>query len=97
MARKKTRYVQYLIAFNDPIPWASLNDFERDFAIFFSSYGVEAEVQSLMDGYAGQRVITLTKLEVIDPRGMMTQSDIKPLKDQFKSALKNMPTGRRKK
>lgn len=94
MAKSKTKYVQYLIAFNDPIPWTSLNDFERDLAIFFSSYGVEAELQSLMEGYAGTRVITLTRLEVLDPNQQMTApSEIRPMKDQFKNL--KAPTGRK--
>lgn len=83
-----------MIAFNDPIPWTSLNDFERDFAIFFSAYGVEAEVQSLMEGYSGNRVITLTKLEVLDPQQQMTApNEVKPMKDQFKNL--KLPTGKK--
>ena len=96
MAHLKKRFVEYMFEFVDPIPWPNLYDFERDLANFFSAYGVEAEVSSLMEGYVGRRIVTLTKVEVIDPKGMMTQSDIKPMKDQFKSVLKNIPTGKKK-
>ena len=100
MAKNKRIIVEYLFEFVDPTPWSHLSDFERDLAIFFSSYQVEAEISGLLEGYAGRRIVSLTRMPVLDPKNLMNASDKTPMrsvKDQFKSVVKNMPTGRRKK
>ena len=97
MAKNKRIIVEYLFEFVDPTPWSHLSDFERDLAIFFSSYQVEAEISGLLEGYAGRRIVSLTRMPMLDPKGRMSQTEMRPIKDQFKNVVKNMPTGRRKK
>lgn len=94
MAKSKKRFVEYLFEFVEPIPWQSMYEFERDLGDFFMAHGVEAEVSGLMEGYAGRRIVTLTKTEVIDPKQLMTTpAEIKSMKDQFKNL--KMPSGKK--
>ena len=95
MAKSKRRFIEYMFEFVSPVPWASTNEFERDLAIFFSNYGAEAEVSSLLEGYNGRKIITLTRKETIDPKGLMGDSQSTQVKDAFKKVEKQIPTGKK--
>ena len=94
MANRKRAIAEYLFEFIDPVPWRSSFEFERDLADFFGANGVEAEIVSLVEGYSGPKIISLTRSELLDPKQMMTQPvEVKKMKDQFKN-LKT-PTGKK--
>ena len=69
----------------------------RDLENFFAAHGKMAEPVEVV-GNSGDRIIELSDMmPSFDPKGKMTQSDVKPLKDQFKNVMKNIPTGSRRK
>jgi len=60
---KKPIPVEYLFMFESDSPWRNVYDFERDLGTFFSERGINAETNSMFEGFAGKKIIWLSRKE----------------------------------
>lgn len=56
---------QFLFNRNDNI-FGNLFEFERDLADFFAANGLEAEIVPVIEGSAGERIMMIKRIEIID-------------------------------
>ena len=65
-------FLEYVFMFDPLRAWGHIDDFEKDLADFFSSYGFEAQILKTIGGYEGKRVLYITKVEGFDIKGQIS-------------------------